>query len=149
MSLYHQANRTVPISAGTALTLTPQDAGRIVKLDSAAGSTVTLPSATGGGNYFEFWITVTATSGSHVIKVGNASDEMRGYIIADADTATAPNIWAAADNDDTITFNRTTTGTAAQGHWVVARDLAANHWYVKGLCEQSGEEATPFSATVS
>ena len=139
------------IAAGSTLTLTEAShEGKIIALDTAAGSTVTLPDATGGGGVYRFLITVTATSNSHIIKVANATDEMRGSIMAATDAAGAPiNTFTAADNDDTITFNRTTTGTAAQGHWVECVDATNNHWFVRGFIEQSGTEATPFSNTVS
>jgi len=126
------------VAAGGTLTMTEAShEGKIICLDTAAGSVVTLPTSTGGGAMYRFLITVTATSNSHVIKVGNATDEFRGYVVQDSDTATAPNIWWAADNDDTITLNRTTTGLAAQGE------------FVRGYSQASGTEATPFSATVS
>lgn len=137
------------VSAGSAITLT-RDAhdGKIIKLDTASGSVVTLPASTGTGAIYRFVVTVTATSNSHVIKVGNSSDEFRGYVIQDSDTATAPNTWWAADNDDTITLNRSTTGLAAQGEYFVVIDALLNHYMVQGYSQASGTEATPFSATV-
>jgi hypothetical protein len=123
--------------------------GRTIALDTAAGSVVTLPASTGGGAVYKFLVTVTATSNSHVIKVANATDEMRGFVVQDSDTATAPNIWWAADNDDTITLNRTTTGLAAQGEYFEIVDATSGHFFVRGYSQASGTEATPFSATVS
>lgn len=122
---------------------------KIICLDTAAGSVVTLPASTGGGAVYKFLITVTATSNSHIIKVANATDEFRGYVVQDSDTATAPNIWWAADNDDTITLNRTTTGLAAQGEYFEIVDATSGHFFVRGYSQASGMEATPFSATVS
>lgn len=123
--------------------------GKIIKLDTAAGSVATLPASSGGGAIYRFLVTVTATSNSHVVKVANATDEMRGFVVQDADEATAPNIWWAADNDDTITFNRTTTGLAAQGEYIEIVDATSGHFFVRGFSQASGSEATPFSATVS
>lgn len=137
------------VAAGSTKTLTSIDAGSIVCLDTASGSVVTLPAATGTGDVFKFLVTVTATSNSHVIKVANATDEMRGFVVQDSDTATAPNIWWAADNDDTITLNRTTTGLAAQGEYFEIVDATSGHFFVRGYSQASGTEATPFSATVS
>lgn len=137
------------VAAGGTLTMTAAaHAGKIIALDTAAGSIVTLPASTGSGNVYEFLVTVTATSNSHIVKVGNASDEMRGYNIQDSDTATAPNIWWAADNDDTITFNRTTSGLAAQGEYIRIVDAVLNHFYVQSYSQANGTEITPFSATV-
>lgn len=138
------------VAAGGTLTMTAAaHDGKIICLDTAAGSVVTLPASSGGGAVYRFLVTVTATSNSHVIKVGNATDEMRGYVVQDSDTATAPNIWWAADNDDTITLNRTTTGLAAQGEYFEIVDATSGHFFVQGYSQASGTEATPFSATVA
>ena len=136
------------VAAGATKTLTSIDAGSTILLDTAAGSVVTLPASTGSGATYKFVVTVTATSNSHIIKVGNASDEFRGYVIQDASEATAPNIWWAADNDDTITLNRSTTGLAAQGEYFEIQDALLNHYMVRGYSQANGAEATPFSATV-
>ena len=133
---------------GAARTLSYEEDNKYILLDTAAGSIVTLPTATGSGVQYRILVTVTATSNSHVIKVGNTTDEMRGYVVQDSDTATAPNTWWAADNDDTITLNRTTTGLAAQGEYFDIIDVASGHWFVRGYSQASGTEATPFSATV-
>lgn len=142
------STRMIAASGTLAMTELAHD-GKIIKLDTAAGSVVTLPASTGGGAVYRFVVTVTATSNSHVIKVANATDEMRGFVIQDADEATAPNTWWAADNDDTITLNRTTTGLAAQGEYFVVIDALLNHFMVQGYSQASGTEATPFSATVA
>ena len=137
------------VAAGGTLAMTAEaHHNRIIALDTAAGSVATLPASTGSGAVYKFLVTVTATTNSHVIKVANASDEMRGYVIQDSDTATAPNTWWAADNDDTITLNRSTTGLAAQGEYFEIVDAVLNHFFVRGYSQASGTEATPFSATV-
>lgn len=137
------------VAAGSTLAMTEAaHEGKIICLDTATGSVVTLPASTGGGAVYRLLVTVTATSNSHIIKVANASDEFRGYVVQDSDTATAPNIWWAADNDDTITLNRTTTGLAAQGEYFDIVDAVLNHYYVRGYSQASGIEATPFSAAV-
>lgn len=138
------------VAGGGTLTMTEAaHAGKTIALDTAAGSVITLPTSTGGGAVYKFLVTVTATSNSHIIKVGNATDEFRGFVFQDADTATAPNTWWAADNDDTITLNRTTTGLAAQGEYFEIVDAVAGHFFVRGYSQASGTEATPFSATVA
>lgn len=142
------STRLIAAGATLAMTEAAHD-GKIIALDTAAGSIVTLPASTGGGAVYRFLITVTATSNSHIIKVANATDEMRGFVIQDASEATAPNIWFAADNDDTITLNRTTTGLAIQGEYFQIVDAVLNHYYVQGYSAANGTEATPFSATVS
>ena len=138
------------IAGGSALTIVATThAGKTIALDTAAGTTITLPAATATGNIYNFLVTVTATSNSHIIQVANATDEMRGYVIQDASEATAPNIFWAADNDDTITLNRTTTGLAAQGEYFTLIDAVSGVFFVQGYSQANGIEATPFSNAVS
>lgn len=137
------------VACGATLTLTAaKHAGKTIALDTAAGSIAVLPPATGSGARYKFLVTVTATSNSHIIKVGNTTDEFRGFVVQDSDTATAPNIWWAADNDDTITLNRSTSGLAAQGEYFEIVDAVAGHFFVQGFSQASGVEITPFSASV-
>jgi len=134
---------------GSALTLTSAYNGQTVKLDTAAGTTVTLPAATGTGDIFRFYISTIATSNSHVIKVANASDTMIGVVGIISDNAPTAIIgFKASGTDDTITLNRTTTGSTALGEWLEIQDVATNLFLVKGLLMGTGTEATPFSATV-
>jgi hypothetical protein len=92
---------------------------------------------------------VIATSNSHVIKVANSSDVMRGFaIIADTDTAGAASMFMTAATSDTITLNRSTTGSVTVGEYIEIEDIAVNAWSVKAFISGTGTVATPFSATV-
>jgi len=142
------STRLVPAGGTLSATVAAHE-GKIICLDTASGSVVTLPASSGSGAVFRFLVTTTATSNSHVIKVANATDEFRGFVIQDASEATAPNIWWAADNDDTITLNRSTTGLAAEGEYFEIVDAASGVYFVRGFSQASGAEATPFSNTVS
>lgn len=125
--------------------------GRTILLDTAAGSIVTLPAASGSGARFRFLVSVIATTNSHIVKVANASDTMTGMLLAVSDDAGFPVKGYTADataGADTITLNRTTTGSTVKGEWIEVEDYAANKWAVKGTVAATGTEATPFSATV-
>lgn len=139
-------------AAGATKTLTAADhGGRTILLDTAAGSVVTLPAAAGSGVKFRFLVSVIATSNSHIIKVANASDTMTGALMSISDDAGFPIKGYTADataGADTITLNRTTTGSTVKGEWIEVEDYAANKWAVKGMIAATGTEATPFSATV-
>lgn len=137
------------LAAGSTKTLTHQDRTKTVKLDTATGSTVTLPAASGTGDKFKFIVTVLATSNSHIIKVANASDAMQGIVYTGDDTSANAQWFAAvAGTDDTITLNRTTTGSVTVGEWIEVEDIATNRWQVRGFITNTGTAATPFSATV-
>jgi hypothetical protein len=151
------STRTVAAGAATlALTVAAHDQ-RTVLCDQAAGCTFTLPSAAAAtvGARFRIVTSVTATSNSNIIQVANASDYMVGLLSALSDNV-APGMggWATSNTgtlsteSDTITFNRSTTGTAIKGQWVEVECIAANIWNVRGAIAQSSTEATPFSAAV-
>lgn len=130
-------------------TVVGSDNEGILLLDRAAGVTVTLPAATGSGRRYRFVQKTVPTTNSNIIKVANAADSMVGYAVTENDTDTSTSTFFAAANDDTITFNRTTTGGTKQGEYIEVVDIAANLWFVVVVNAGTGTEATPFSATVS
>jgi hypothetical protein len=128
--------------------------GKVINLDTAAGTICTLPAATGSGAKFKFLVTVKATSNSHVIQVANATDFFIGTIAGVSDDPATVKGWIAANsgtvatNSDTITLNRTTTGSVSVGEWIEIQDVATATFSVTGMITQSGTEATPFTAAV-
>lgn len=139
------------VAAGSTLTLTAAaHGGATILLDTAAGSTVTLPAASGSGVRFRFVVSVLATSNSHIVKVANSSDTMIGIAFGTrVDTGNAVLGFAAAASSDTITLNRTTTGSVSLGEWIEVVDEATNKWSVSAFLSATGAAfATPFSATV-
>lgn len=137
------------LAAGATKTLTAADDGKIVLLNTAAGSIVTLPAASGSGVKYEFVVSVIATSNSHKIQVANASDIIQGIILTLSDDSAAVLAYAAGVSDDTITLNRSTTGSTKVGERIVIADVATNTWAVSGVTASTGTEATPFSAAVA
>lgn len=139
------------VAAGGTLTATAAlHDGKIICLDTAAGSVVTLPAASGSGARFRFLVTVTATSNSHIVKVANASDTITGFVHNHDVDGTAVAFYKASSTDDTVTLNRTTTG-GVLGDELEFIDMKANLWFVKGAitCVEGDNIATPFSAAVS
>jgi hypothetical protein len=144
------------VAGGSTKTLTSANNNQTIRLDTVTGTVVTLPAATGSGAKFKFMVTVLATSNSHKIQVGNANDFMVGLINgARIDTANTVLGFAAANsgtvstNSDTITLNRTTTGSVTIGEYVEVEDVAANTWEVNGMLSATGALfATPFTAAV-
>ena len=144
-----RSGATALSAGGSARTLTHFDAGKMIALDTLAGTTITLPTATGSGDIFGFVTTVLATSNSHKVQVGNATDVFSGALVvvdnADATTTT----FGCAAGSDTITLNRGTSGSVKVGgdrFWV--QDVAAGFYSVWGVLTGTGGEATPFSAAV-
>ena len=138
------------VAAGGTLAVTSAHEGKTIMLDRATGSTCTLPAATGSGAVYRFAVKALATSNNHIVKVANANDVMCGTILAvDTDSAGTITGYATAATSDTITLNRSTTGSVTIGEWVEVCDILANKWAVRGVVSNSGDGATPFSAAVS
>ena len=138
--------RQVLAGSTLAVTVALHD-GKTVLFDQLAGSVCTLPAAAGTGARIRFATSVLATSNSHIVKV-TGTDIMVGAItVIDAadDTLTT---FATTATSDTITLNRTTTGSVRIGEMIEIEDIKAGFWAVRGVLVGTGGEATPFSATV-
>lgn len=145
-------NATPQYTAGATLSATAAThAGKTILLSALAGSVVTLPAlgTTSAGTRFRFIVSALATSASHKIQVANATDVMSGSIlISDQDTAGTVTSFVTASTSDTITLNRTTTGSVTKGEWVEVEDIGGNVWMVTGILTNTASGATPFSAAV-
>ena len=137
-------------AGGTALTLTAAShGGKIIQLDTAAGTTITLPAATGSGTVFKFLVTVLATSNSHIIQTSAGTEHMQGIVHLMDDTSDNSVAFAAVSGtSDTITLNRSTTGSVTIGEVLILTDVASTLWLVEGTVSNTGTPATPFSAAV-
>jgi hypothetical protein len=141
-------------NAGATKTLGAADNSKVVAFDQAAGSVVTLPAATGSGARYRFYVKTLATSNSHIVYCnlangGGGSDVFEGLIPGSRiDSGNAVLGFAAASTSNTITLNRTTTGSVSLGEWLEVEDVATNVWQVKGFLSATGAAfATPFSHT--
>jgi hypothetical protein len=146
-----QVKSQVAVAGGSTLSLTAAlHGGKTILLDTATGSVITLPQATGTGNVYRFRVSVLATAASHIVKVANATDVMVGLAFGSRiDSGNAVLGFAAGATDDTITLNRTTTGSVSKGEMIEVVDRATGIFDVKAFLTATGAAfATPFSATV-
>jgi len=141
------------LAAGSTKTLTAADGGRVLLLDTLAGSVVTLPTPTGSGLEFEFVTSVVPTSNSHIVKVVGATDYMTGSLAVVNNSSGAVTVFGTTGStttrSDTITLNRGTSGAVNIGERFWVKDTAAGYWSVRGTVSGSGTIITPFSASVS
>jgi hypothetical protein len=136
-----------PSAVGSARTLLNTEAGGFFLLDTATGSTATLPASVGDGGVYNFMVSVLATTNSHKVVVANTNDVIRGMVLTTG-TGGTTTTWATNTTTDTITLNRTTTGSVTIGEWLEVVDAASGVFCVKGQLSSSGTGATPFSASV-
>ena len=145
------ADTSARLVSAAAATLAVTEAShdmKLIVLNKADGIVATLPAATGTGAVYEFIVGTSASGGSYVIKVADATDLMDGMVRTADDTGTpVPGVWVTAADTDTITLNGGSQGGLI-GDTIRLVDIATNQWVVHGTLKQSGTEATPFSATV-
>lgn len=134
------------VTAATAALTAAAHAGQTIVVNRAAGSTLTLPAATGSGNRYTI-NTIADQTGDLVVQVADATDTMQGVAYLGNDSAGA-SCFYTADTSDTVTLDGSTQG-GLKGARVELVDVAANIWNVMVYSEASGTEATPFSAGVS
>ena len=146
----------ITLTANTTLDRDYHANGPALGLNAAAGLTVTLPAAVGSGDTYFIRVAALASSGSYVIKVASATDFFVGEIMGsrtDSGNAVlgfcAANSGTVSTNSDTITLNRSTTGSVNVGEWIQVQDVASATWQVSGMLTATGAAfATPFSAAV-
>jgi hypothetical protein len=137
----------VSLAVSTTLNAGTHGGKNILMSGAGAARTFTLPAATGTKDKYRFTVAEVNTS-SYLIKVANGTDVMDGQIVSLQDAADTLVGWETAATSDTITLNGTTTGGVSIGDWVELQDIATGQWSVTGITTSSGNEATPFSATV-
>ncbi len=137
------------VAGGASLSLTAAaHNGKTILFDTAAGTALTLPAATGTGARFRCVVSVTVTSNDHTLACAG-TDEFAG-VVYQVDTDTTDTVAAypalAADNFDIITMNGTTTGGLI-GDWYEVQDIASGVWALIGWQNGTGTVATPLSAS--
>ena len=140
------------IAAGATYTASVADHNKTILLNTAAGSVVTLPLATGSGLHLKIITSVTCTSNNHIIIVtAGATNMLQGTLIGtDTDTTDTQIMYPAlvGDTFDTITMNGTTKGGLVGDHFFLT-DVLTGTWALFGQINQNGTVATPFSSAVS
>lgn len=144
-------NPMIDLAAATVVLNRDVHDGRILTFNRLAGVAATLPAAIGSGARIRFVVKLLATSVSYKVQVANANDILQGVIFgARVDSGNAVLGFAANGTDhDTVTLNRTTTGSVSLGEWLEFQDIAVNKWHVTGMLTATGGAfATPFSSAV-
>lgn len=138
---------TRSIAAGSTLTLDEATHdGKTILLDTAAGSTITLPDPVVGFRC-RFLVTVKPTSNQHRLTAGSGS--IGGSVnILDLDAAAQAAYSATATSTTQFDMNGTTKGGQV-GDWVEIEAVTASLWAIRGdlRCAAGSNPATPFSAS--
>lgn len=134
-------------AAADKLTLTADQNDNIILFDALAGSTITLPPATGSGAKYKFVVATVCTSNSHKVITDNSKDFMAGVAFLEA-SATVTGYVAAAASTRSVNLNATTTGGLSIGDSFVLQDIELALWHVSSFMgSASGTVATPFATS--
>lgn len=134
------------IASGATLTLLQTQTGATILLNTAGGTTVTLP-APKVGLKFTFIASVTASGGSLKVITDAASTFLLGMVVvAEASAATALGALADGTTIVAITMNGTTTG-GIKGTRFTVECISATVWEISGLVAGSGSLSTPFATS--
>lgn len=135
-----------------AQTLTGDQSGALCLWNAAAGFTFTLPTLTANlvGTFFDFQVTVSATSVAHKVIAG-AGQYLIGVLhqgILDTTPAAnpGPKLFAAGGTDIAVSMAGTTTGGLI-GTRIRVEAATASTWAISGIVVASGTIATPFATS--
>lgn len=133
-------------SVSGAYTLLDKDSGAAIYWDQAAGILFTLP-VPRVGMWFEFFVTVTATSSAHKFITDSASTFLLGTFAQSTDgTYTEARHTANGTTIRSWSGNGSTTGGIA-GDVVRVHAVSSTIWMVTGRGSATGSEATPFGTS--
>lgn len=140
-----------PIQAGgAALPVTAAMSGKVILLDTAAGTTATLPAATGSGNRYKFIVSTTTTSGAHKILAASVSDFING--IAMGFTGSTAKVFASAaatNHSIQMPFAGSQPSGGFIGDYFNFVDIGANLWSCDSMYQAGTTPTTPFSSATS
>lgn len=128
-----------------ATTLTEADSGALLRFNTAAGYTYTLPSAVAG---MEFEVVVDTTITSVGARVECASGDFMIGTILQGQPTTFTQTARTANGSTHLAWagNGTTTGGIIGDHmWFTA--ISDTQWEVRGLNTATGSTATPFATS--
>jgi hypothetical protein len=146
---YVSAKRRIISESVATRTLNENESGAAVLFDRAAGTVYTLPAACAPGTFFDFYVSVTATSNAHKIITGAGTELMVGQILnCDTDTSDAVAIWKGLVGSSyiAVSMNGSTKG-GIKGDVIRVTKLNATSWGVHGQINSTGTVATPFATS--
>jgi hypothetical protein len=144
-SLVAGAAPAIVNTTATLLSLTQAAHANRVVTNNSAAITITLPAATGTGDTYTIYQQTAATATSSVY-AANGTDVLQGVAWVSTTSTDNAEAFATSATSDKVSVNGTTTGGVVGDKWVFV-DVASGKWNVQGYISQTGNTATPFSAT--
>ena len=136
----------------SAQTLTSDQSGALCLWNLAAGFTYTLPTITANivGAWYDFHVTVSATSVAHKVIAGAGQYLIgalhQGVIDTTPAAGPGPKFFTAGGSDIAVSMAGTTTGGLI-GTRIRLEAATASTWAISGCVVGSGNIATPFATS--
>lgn len=144
-------SNTKAIGVGAAKTAVAGLSG-LYLLDTAAGSVLTLPAATGSGLELQVVCSVSATSNAHKILTSPITDVLIGRAVGSIAAGTPLQfsaLVAGGFHSLQMPFAGTQPSGGLQGDCFYLKDIAAGVWEVTGQYESGTTSTTPFSTATT
>lgn len=139
-----------PQAGGSTLPVTAAMSGKPILLDTAGGTTATLPAATGSGNKYKFVVSISTTSAAHKILAASSSDfiigNAYGYTGSTAKVFGSP---AATNHSIQMPNSGSQPSGGIIGDVFDFVDIGTNLWHCIGFYQAGTTPTTPFSSATS
>ncbi len=140
-----------PIGVGSSVSATAVHAGATYLLDTAGGSTLTLPAATGTGNKYRVVVSVSTTSAAHKVLAASVSDFIVGAAIGQSNAGAVLGFHSAAATNHSLQMPN--AGSQPSGGIIgdsyEFTDIGANLWECTGMFTAGTTATTPFNSATS
>lgn len=148
---WNAAQSGVPVAVGAAKTATA-GVNNTYLLDTAAGSVLSLPAATGSGAKLKVIVSTTASSNAHKILTSPITDVLIGQAVGGV--AAGTNLKFGALTSDAfhsiqMPFAGTQPSGGFEGDVFEFTDTAAGKWHVAALYKSGTTATTPFSTATT
>lgn len=140
-----------PVGVGAAKTAS-KISGQVYALDTAAGSVLTLPGATGSGLSLEAYVSTSATSNAHKILTSPVTDVLIGRATGSVAAGTTLQFSALVSggfHSIQMPFAGTQPSGGLQGDIFHFRDVTSGIWLVEATYESGTTSTTPFSTATT
>jgi len=139
-----------PVAVGSSLAITAAMSGARILLNTAGGSTATLPAASGSGNIYKFIVSVSTTSAAHKILAASSSDYIVGVAMGYTGS-TAKVFGSPATTNHSIQMPNTGSQPSGGiiGDYFNFTDIGANLWHCDSMYQAGTTPTTPFSSATT
>lgn len=136
-----------PVAVGASATAV---IGNTYLLNTAAGSVLTLPAATGSGGTISIIVTTTVTSNSHKVLAASSSDFIGGAAVGEnAGTAKIFKSDFATNHSLQMPAAGSTPSGGYVGDIIELQDIATNNWAANIVYQAGTTPTTPFNSATS